>query len=114
MEKENEPPKNDLEKIDDINNEINNNLKQEVKNEKLNEKMDIDEINTENNKDDNKINENENIENEKDNNNNNIEIKDEKNHKKEKNSLMRFPLAKIKNIIKLDDDIKLCQKMLIM
>ena len=110
MEKENEPPKNDLEKIDDINNEINNNLKQEVKNEKLNEKMDIDEINTENNKDDNKINENENIENEKDNNNNNIEIKDEKNHKKEKNSLMRFPLAKIKNIIKLDDDIKLCQK----
>ena len=106
MEKENEPPKNDIEKLDDN----NNNLKQEVKNEKLNEKMDIDEINTENNKDDNKINENENIENEKDNNNNNIEIKDEKNHKKEKNSLMRFPLAKIKNIIKLDDDIKLCQK----
>ena len=85
MEKENEPPKNDIEKLDDN----NNNLKQEVKNEKLNEKMDIDEINTDNN---------------------NIEIKDEKNHKKEKNSLMRFPLAKIKNIIKLDDDIKLCQK----
>ena len=40
----------------------------------------------------------------------NLEIKDEKNHKKEKNTLMRFPLAKIKNIMKLDDDIKLCQK----
>ena len=114
MEKENEPPINDIEKKDNI----NNNLKQEVKNEKLNEKMDIDEINTENNKEnnkednkeDNKIKENENIQNDKDNNNNNIEIKDEKNHKKEKNSLMRFPLAKIKNIIKLDDDIKLCQK----
>ena len=114
MEKENEPPKNDIEKLDDN----NNNLKQEVKNEKLNEKMDIDEINTENNKEnnkednkeDNKIKENENIKNDKDNNNNNIEIKDEKNHKKEKNSLMRFPLAKIKNIMKLDTDIKLCQK----
>ena len=104
MEKENEPPINDIEKKDII----NNNLKQEVKNEKLNEKMDIDEINTDNNiENNNKINENEKIE--KDN-NNNIEIKDEKNHKKEKNSLMRFPLAKIKNIIKLDDDIKLCQK----
>ena len=104
MEKENEPPINDIEKKDNI----NNNLKQEVKNEKLNEKMDIDEINTDNNiENNNKINENEKIE--KDN-NNNIEIKDEKNHKKEKNSLMRFPLAKIKNIIKLDDDIKLCQK----
>ena len=104
MEKENEPPINDIEKKDNI----NNNLKQEVKNEKLNEKMDIDEINTDNNiENNNKINENEKIE--KDN-NNNIEIKDEKNHKKEKNSLMRFPLAKIKNIMKLDDDIKLCQK----
>ena len=30
--------------------------------------------------------------------------------KKEKTSLMRYPLAKIKNIIKLDSDIKLCQK----
>ncbi len=30
--------------------------------------------------------------------------------KKEKNPLMRYPLAKIKNIMKLDTDIKLCQK----
>ena len=30
--------------------------------------------------------------------------------KKEKTSFIRFPLAKIKNIIKLDSDIKLCQK----
>ena len=29
---------------------------------------------------------------------------------KEKTSFIRFPLAKIKNIIKLDSDIKLCQK----
>lgn len=42
----------------------------------------------------------------------------QENHKKgklvnlilEKNGLMRFPLAKIKNIIKLDNDMKLCQK----
>lgn len=34
----------------------------------------------------------------------------EQSHKKEKNNLMRFPLAKIKNTIRLDDDIKLCQK----
>lgn len=31
-------------------------------------------------------------------------------HKKEKNNLMRLPLSKIKNIMKLDSDIKLCQK----
>lgn len=31
-------------------------------------------------------------------------------HKKERNSLIRLPLAKIKNIMKLDNDIKLCQK----
>ena len=30
--------------------------------------------------------------------------------KKEKTSLIRYPLAKIKNIMKLDTDIKLCQK----
>lgn len=30
--------------------------------------------------------------------------------KKEKTSLIRYPLAKIKNIMKLDSDIKLCQK----
>ena len=31
-------------------------------------------------------------------------------NKREKNSLIRYPLAKIKNIMKLDSDIKLCQK----
>jgi DNA polymerase epsilon subunit 4 len=31
-------------------------------------------------------------------------------NKKERTSLIRYPLAKIKNIMKLDNDIKLCQK----
>ena len=42
--------------------------------------------------------------------NNNIENNENEEIKKEKTSLMRYPLAKIKNIIKLDSDIKLCQK----
>ena len=35
---------------------------------------------------------------------------EENENKKERNSLIRLPLAKIKNIMKLDKDIKLCQK----
>lgn len=31
-------------------------------------------------------------------------------HKKDRNTLIRFPLAKIKNIMKLDEENKLCQK----
>ena len=31
-------------------------------------------------------------------------------HKKDKNNLIRLPLSKIKNTMKLDSDIKLCQK----
>lgn len=31
-------------------------------------------------------------------------------HKKERVGLIRLPLAKIKNIMKIDEDIKLCQK----
>ena len=40
----------------------------------------------------------------------NENIQEENENKKERNSLIRYPLAKIKNIIKLDKDIKLCQK----
>ena len=40
----------------------------------------------------------------------NENIQEENENKKERNSLIRFPLAKIKNIMKLDNDIKLCQK----
>lgn len=39
-----------------------------------------------------------------------ISQKENEESKKEKLSLIRYPLAKIKNIIKLDSDIKLCQK----
>ena len=38
------------------------------------------------------------------------DINENEDTKKEKTSLIRYPLAKIKNIIKLDSDIKLCQK----
>ena len=62
-------------------------------------RMDI-EDNIENNNNDEQ-----NSQNSKDENNN--ELNDTK---KEKNPLMRYPLAKIKNIMKLDTDIKLCQK----
>ena len=41
---------------------------------------------------------------------NNENVQDENENKKERTSLIRFPLAKIKNIMKLDNDIKLCQK----
>ena len=59
-------------------------------------KMDIDKEPSENNlEEENKNNESEQNENE---------------NKKERTSLIRFPLAKIKNIMKLDNDIKLCQK----
>ena len=60
-------------------------------------KMDIENAQPENNseKPKNEINENN---------------QEEKENKKERTSLIRFPLAKIKNIMKLDNDIKLCQK----
>ena len=76
--------------VQQINNNIyNNNYDNEVA---LN-KMDIESNQEKNQEEQNSINEN---------------INDES--KKEKTSFIRFPLAKIKNIIKLDSDIKLCQK----
>ncbi len=71
------------------NNKDNNNYDNKVA---LN-KMDIESNQEKNQEEQNSINEN---------------INDES--KKEKTSFIRFPLAKIKNIIKLDSDIKLCQK----
>ena len=75
--------------------QINNNIDDNNINDKemaLN-KMDIESNQEKNQEEQNSINEN---------------INDES--KKEKTSFIRFPLAKIKNIIKLDSDIKLCQK----
>ena len=75
--------------------QINNNIDDNNINDKemaLN-KMDIESNKEKNQEEQNSINEN---------------INDES--KKEKTSFIRFPLAKIKNIIKLDSDIKLCQK----
>ena len=56
------------------------------------------------------IEKNENILEDKKVDNENENIQEETENKKERTSLIRFPLAKIKNIIKLDNDIKLCQK----
>ena len=68
-------------------------------------KMEIEKIEENNNNNNNNENNNNNNENNNENENNN-----NNKNKKEKNSLIRFPLAKIKNIMKLDNDIKLCQK----
>ena len=77
-------------KVQQINNNIDNN---NYDNEVALNKMDIESNQEKNQGEQNSINEN---------------INDES--KKEKTSFIRFPLAKIKNIIKLDSDIKLCQK----
>ena len=85
-------------KIISENNEIENNdkiINDNSQNLAVN-KMDIEEPIDNNIEEQNTLNEN-----------NNNELNDTK---KEKNSLIRFPLAKIKNIMKLDTDIKLCQK----
>ena len=76
--------------VQQINNNIDNNNDD---NEVALNKMDIESNQEKNQEEQNSINEN---------------INDES--KKEKTSFIRFPLAKIKNIIKLDSDIKLCQK----
>ena len=76
--------------VQQINNNIDNN---NYDNEVALNKMDIESNQEKNQGEQNSINEN---------------INDES--KKEKTSFIRFPLAKIKNIIKLDSDIKLCQK----
>ena len=74
--------------------QINNNMENNnYGNEVALNKMDIESNQEKNQEEQNSINEN---------------INDES--KKEKTSFIRFPLAKIKNIIKLDSDIKLCQK----
>ena len=75
--------------------QINNNIDENNNNDKemAVNKMDIESNQEKNQEEQNSINEN---------------INDES--KKEKTSFIRFPLAKIKNIIKLDSDIKLCQK----
>ena len=75
--------------------QINNNIENNNNNDKemaLN-KMDIESNQDKNQEEQNSQNENTNEE-----------------SKKEKASFIRYPLAKIKNIIKLDSDIKLCQK----
>jgi len=77
--------------VQQINNNIDNNNNYD--NEVALNKMDIESNQEKNQEEQNSINEN---------------INDES--KKEKTSFIRFPLAKIKNIIKLDSDIKLCQK----
>ena len=76
--------------VQQINNNIDNN---NYDNEVALNKMDVESNQEKNQEEQNSINEN---------------INDES--KKEKTSFIRFPLAKIKNIIKLDSDIKLCQK----
>lgn len=76
--------------VQQINNNIDNN---NYDNKVALNKMDIESNQEKNQEEQNSINEN---------------INDES--KKEKTSFIRFPLAKIKNIIKLDSDIKLCQK----
>ena len=64
-----------------------------------NEEMALNEMNIEKNSENNQIEEN-----------SIKDINENEDTKKEKTSLIRYPLAKIKNIIKLDSDIKLCQK----
>jgi DNA polymerase epsilon subunit 4 len=81
--------------IDNDLRQINNNIENNNNNDKemaLN-KMDIESNQDKNQEEQNSQNENINEE-----------------SKKEKASFIRYPLAKIKNIIKLDSDIKLCQK----
>ena len=110
-------PQNPEEEIKQSKSEIKNNLP-EIKEEKINiNENDIKQIN--NNIQDN----NENKEmavNEMNIENNPEKSQEEQNSindnyendeaKKERTSLIRYPLAKIKNIMKLDSDIKLCQK----
>ena len=110
-------PQNQEEEIKQSKSEIKNNLP-EIKEEKINiNENDIKQIN--NNIQDN----NENKEmavNEMNIENNPEKSQEEQNSindnykndeaKKERTSLIRYPLAKIKNIMKLDSDIKLCQK----
>ena len=110
-------PQNPEEEIKQSNSEIQNNLR-EIKEEKLiinendiknitnniqdnneNKEMAVNEMNIENNPEKSQIEQNSINEN-----NENDETK------KEKTSLIRYPLAKIKSIMKLDSDIKLCQK----
>ena len=75
--------------------QINNNIENNNNNDKemAQNKMDIESNQDKNQEEQNSQNENINEE-----------------SKKEKTSFIRYPLAKIKNIIKLDSDIKLCQK----
>ena len=75
--------------------QINNNIENNNNNDKemAQNKMDIESNQDKNQEEQNSQNENTNEE-----------------SKKEKASFIRYPLAKIKNIIKLDSDIKLCQK----
>ena len=88
-------------KITKENNNQPNEIQQNISNNKIEEmalnKMDIDKEQNETNIEEEKNNGSENIQEENDN-------------KKERVSLIRYPLAKIKNIMKLDNDIKLCQK----
>ena len=121
-EQQNNNPQNIIEEIHQPNPEINNNLP-EIKEEKIViNNNDLNQIanNIQNNNDnENKemaLNEMMDIENktEKENSqkeqnsiNDNIENDETK---KEKEPLIRYPLAKIKNIIKLDSDVKLVQK----
>ena len=74
--------------------QINNNIENNE-----NEEMAINEMNIEKNSENNQIEQN-----------SIKDINENEDTKKEKTSLIRYPLAKIKNIIKLDSDIKLCQK----
>ena len=74
--------------------QINNNIENNE-----NEEMALNEMNIEKNSENNQIEQN-----------SIKDINENEDTKKEKTSLIRFPLAKIKNIIKLDSDIKLCQK----
>ena len=110
-------PQNPEEEIKQSKSEIKNNLP-EIKEEKINinendikqinnniqdnnenKEMAVNEMNIENNPEKSQIEQNSINEN-----NENDETK------KEKTSLIRYPLAQIKNIMKLDSDIKLCQK----
>ena len=102
--KNNEKIENNIQNENNI--QINeNNIQINENNIQINEnnenKMEI-ENNNENINENNNENNDENFNENNENNNNK--------NKKEKNSLIRFPLAKIKNIMKLDNDIKLCQK----
>jgi DNA polymerase epsilon subunit 4 len=85
------PKENNIQK-DEIQQNISDNNNEEM----AVNKMDIDKEPSENN-----------IEEEK---KNTESAQNENENKKERTSLIRFPLAKIKNIMKLDNDIKLCQK----